>query len=120
MSVTSNITVTITQSGDADNIYPAVAQPNTNAPTAISNVVLTNGTTTITCPSTTVYQVRAALIEPPTSNTNAITLKGASGDTGFPINRVNPTLITFDTTSTPVSFFLVASTTINNVKITWS
>ena len=119
MSVTSNITVTITQTGDADNIYSEPAQPNTNAPTAISNVALTAGTTTITCPSTTVYQARAALIVPPTNNAGTITLNGASGDTGIALNGVNPTLVTFSTTAPPSSFLLVASTT-TNIQIFWS
>lgn len=119
MSVTSNITATITQSGDAVQSISAEALPNTNAPTAISNIALTNGTTTITCPSTTVFQVRAALIVPPTNNAGTITLKGASGDTGIAISGINPTMLTFSTTATPSSFLLVASTT-TNIQVFWS
>ena len=120
MSITSNITVTITQTGDIEANYSSEAVPNTAASGAISNLVLTSGTNTVTCPSTTVFQVRAALIKPPDDNTATITLKGVSGDTGILINPVNPTLLTFDTTATTTSFVLVASTTINAVQVIWS
>lgn len=119
MSVTSNITVTVTHTGDDDNSYSPTALPNTNAPTAISNVALTAGTNTITTPSTTVFQVRAAIIVPPTDNAGTLTLKGASGDTGISISGINPTLLTFSTTAPSSSFLLVASTA-TNISVIWS
>lgn len=120
MSIASSITVTVTQTGDIVADYSKEAVPNTNSPGAISNLVLASGTNTITCPSTTAFQVRAALIKPPSDNTATITLKIVDGDTGWPLNEVNPTLLTFSTTSPLASFKLVASTTINAVEVIWS
>lgn len=42
----------------------------------------------------------AALIIPPTANTNGITLKGVTGDTGIPISKTQPTVLTFVAGST--------------------
>lgn len=54
------------------------------------------GFTTVTPPST----ATAALIIPPSANTNAITLKGVTGDTGIPLSRTQPTVLTFVAGST--------------------
>lgn len=44
----------------------------------------------------------ACLIIPPSTNAIALTLKGATGDTGIPISMTQPTLIALDTTATVV------------------
>lgn len=53
---------------------------------------LTIGTnTTITVPSGTTL----IILIPPTTNTNALTLKGASGDTGVLLSLTKPTVIAY-------------------------
>lgn len=54
------------------------------------------GFTAITPPAT----ATAACIIPPGANTNGITLKGVTGDTGIPISKTQPTVLTFVAGST--------------------
>lgn len=54
------------------------------------------GFTAVTPPAT----ATAALIIPPSANTNAITLKGVTGDTGIPISKTQPTVLTLVAGST--------------------
>lgn len=54
------------------------------------------GFTAVTPPA----NATAALIIPPAANTNPITLKGVTGDTGIPLSRSKPTCLTFVAGST--------------------
>lgn len=54
------------------------------------------GFTTVTPPAA----ATAALIIPPSANTNAITLKGVTGDTGIPISKTQPMVVTLVAGST--------------------
>lgn len=56
----------------------------------------------------------AVLIIPPSANTNALTLKGVSGDTGILISKTQPTLVTLGTAPS-IGILTAASTTINFV-----
>lgn len=54
------------------------------------------GFTTVNPPAT----ATAALIIPPLANTNALTLKGVTGDTGIPISKTQPMVVTLVAGST--------------------
>lgn len=73
---------------------------------------LSSGANTITVPST----ATAALICPPSANTETIVLKGVTGDTGVGISPSQATLITFSDTP-PASFVLTAGAGITGVVI---
>jgi hypothetical protein len=60
------------------------------------SVALGAGSTTVTVPTGSTY----VLITPPTSNIQAITLKGVAGDTGVAIAKTKPTLLSLDTVTT--------------------
>lgn len=91
-----------------------VFQASISSSAAVDHTVtvnLTAGTNTITVPSGTT----AAVIIPPTTNTQTISLRGAAGDTGVALSRTKPTVLSFDTTVT--SFILVAGGTINGLVV---
>jgi hypothetical protein len=69
---------------------------------SITNVVLGSGANTITVPSWAV----GVLIQPPSGNTQTLTLKGVTGDTGVAISETGPTLLSF---TTPPSTFVVTA-----------
>ena len=115
MAVSCTRTVTIRSLGGGVNVndsFPAAA--NASSPAADSFVTLASGSNTITPPAGTV----ACTIIPPASNTNSITLKGVSGDTGVRIHNTDPTSIGLD--SSVSSFVLTAGSTTSGVRLSWS
>jgi hypothetical protein len=119
MSITSNRTVTVSFSGDITATVNQSALANAVSPGEANVLVsLTNGFTTVTAPVISGIVVTGLTIVPPAGNTNLITLKGITGDTGVPIHKTDPTSIALDTTFT--SLGLVAVTTITGVRLVWS
>ena len=80
-----------------------------------SSVALAIGFNTITVPTGVTGGV---IIDPPNTNTQTLTLKGVTGDTGTPLSKVNATLVAFDT-SPPASIGLTAGGIITNVRLYW-
>lgn len=119
MSTTAVRTIVATLTGDQQDSWPLVSGQNTNSPAAISQLTLASGTNTIPLP-TGGATVVAAMIQPPVGNTAAITLKGSTTDTGILIHKTDPTVITFDSSTTaPTSIYLVAGTTVTGLRIFW-
>lgn len=118
MAVNSARTVTINLTGDviSDKIYSAAQ--NAVSPGAITVHALSSGDNTITVPSVTGITVKAATIIPPSTNTQAITLKGVGGDTGIALSKTDPTSIAFETA--PANFILNAGGAINGLRIVWT
>lgn len=115
MSVTSTRTVNITYLGDgfnASDSFPAAT--NTTSPAQVLYRDLASGSNTIS----TTTGVTAVTILPPATNTNSITLKGVSGDTGVRIHNTDPTSIAVDPSVS--SFVLTAGTTIAGVKMVFT
>jgi hypothetical protein len=80
-------------------------------PTVLTNTVhqrfllsLVSGANTVTIPTGTTI---VALIPPP-ANTQTLTLKGVSGDTGINMSRTQPTIVYLDTL-TPSSSLVVTA-----------
>lgn len=117
MAITSSRKVVVSFAGDIIATYPAFADDNAAANGAISNLDLISGANTITLPAGT---VRGATIVPPSGNTEVITLKGVTGDTGIPLHVTDPTSISFDASTPPVSFVLTVGGNITGLKIFWS
>lgn len=115
MAVTSTRSVTIGITGDGlneSNVFPAAS--NVASPANISYINLASGSNTVT---TTTGMVSATII-PPAGNTNSITLKGVTGDTGVRLHNTDPSSIGLD--STVSSFVLTAGASISGVRIVWT
>jgi len=75
----------------------------------VQRIVLQSGSNTITIP--TVPAPSGVIIQLPSTNTAATTLKGITGDTGLVIGKTGWAVIPFDPTSTPASFDLTSAAT---------
>jgi hypothetical protein len=95
-----------------DTLGPLIIFNPSSAP-GDAAVALVTGNNTILVPSSTLV---SCVIIPPTTNTTAITAKGASGDTGLPLNPGNPTLYSFPPGT--ASFILNAAAGVN-VELWW-
>lgn len=115
MAVTSTRKVIVTYTGDLVGTFSFSAASNATAPGDIDSINLSSGANTVTIPST----AKGATIVPPAGNTQTLTLKGISGDTGIALSKTDPTSISFDTTP-PASFILTAGGTINGLRVVWS
>jgi len=75
--------------GDLEFAQDFSSAENDTSPGQIQLLELTTGANTISVPDDTV----AAVVIPPVINTETITLKGISGDTGVSLHPSNPSLI---------------------------
>lgn len=92
---------------------------NVQSPAVVQALSLANGANTInttTCPA--LATAGAVILRPPTSNTNALTLKGVSGDTGISLNPAAPHLLTFASTP-PTSFVITTTGGITGFELIW-
>lgn len=118
MAVNAARTITINFTGDVISAKIYNAAENAVSPGSITLHALSAGDNTITVPSATGFTVKGATIVPPSTNTQAITLKGVGGDTGIALSKTDPTSIAFETA--PVNFILNAGGTINGLRIVWT
>lgn len=100
------LTITGTQTGSPEggtrNIGPFTITPGTSG--VVTEVNLVSGANTITVPT----NAAGCIIQPPSANTIALTLKGVTGDTGIALSLTGPTLMTFPATP-PASFVITAA-----------
>lgn len=100
----------ITLSGTISTVPPGSAEisvtltPSPSNLIEILNLILASGANTIAVPTWANY----CLIEPSPGNTEGLTLKGVTGDTGVAISPVNPTLLSFPAT-TPADIVITAA-----------
>jgi hypothetical protein len=117
MSVTSNRTTSVAFTGDITLTVAEAATANTTSPGSITLHTLASGANTITLPTGGSVPV-AATIVPPVSNTNTLTLKGVTGDTGVGLHLTDPAVVTLATTTT--SFCITAGGAVTGLRIIWS
>lgn len=117
MSVTANRAQTIIYSGDVTGTETVTAAANAASPGSVTLHTLASGANTITVPTGGATVVSATLL-PPTGNTQTLTLKGVTGDTGVGLHLTDPTTIAL--ASTVTSFCLTAGATITGLRIYWS
>lgn len=117
MAVTSTRSQTITFSGDVVGTQTVTAATNAASPGSVEVKTLTTGANTITKP-TGGATVTAVTILPPTGNTNSITVKGVTGDTGVRIHNTDPTTLALD--SSVSTFVLTVGADITGVRLYWS
>lgn len=117
MSVSSTRSQSIVLTGDVTGTETVSAATNAASPGSITIHSLASGANTITVP-TGGSTVTAATILPPTGNTQTITLKGVTGDTGVGLHLTDPTTIAL--ASSVTTFCLTAGGTITGLRIYWS
>jgi len=116
---TATVTVAVVGTGFASGqVNEQFSWANTTASEQVTSQTLNGGANTITVP-TLVNQAIGVVIIPPSTNTQTLTLKGVTGDTGVPISRTNPTTIPFDSASPPANFCLTAGGTVTGCLFRW-
>ena len=75
----------------------------------VTEIVLQSGANTITVPSAPAPT--GCIIVLPSTNTQAVTLKGVAGDTGIAIGKTGVFMLCFDPTALPASFVLNSAAT---------
>lgn len=116
MAGTATITVSGTLVGGTTGAETMAVNSivNTSAVEFVQFVSLANGANTITIPAASkgLYLIMAP------GNTSVITLKGVSGDTGFPIGKTGIFVWQFDT-SPPANFVVTVTTSTTSCWIIW-
>lgn len=119
MSVSATRVLTIVYSGDVVGTETIQATANSTSPGSITYHSLTTNTNAIAVPSGAAINVKAATIVPPTANTQTLTLKGTTADTGMAISPSEPTSIAFGTTA-PSNIYLNAGGVVDGLRIFWT
>jgi hypothetical protein len=114
MAIASNRSIAVSMSGDIVFTRTDSSAENAAAPGVVEKKDLSTGANTITVPSGS----KGVVIKPPTGNTQALTLKGVSGDTGILIAKVDPTSLGLDTGV--ANFVLNAAGTVTGVVFVWT
>lgn len=112
MAVTGTIYLTGTLAGEPEGSSEISLSWGITAGASQSVTGLASGANTISVPTSPVPTV--VIIIPPTDNTETITYKGVSGDTGTQLSKTRPTVIAWETGS---SFVLTAGAAIAGLKV---
>ena len=110
MAVAGTISVTGTLTGHPEGSRTVALEWDITAGLSAVTVGLASGANTITVPT----GCTLVIIVPPTTNTETITLKGVTGDTGRQISKTKPTILAWETGS---DFFLLTSGAIAGAEI---
>lgn len=118
MAATARRKITVTYFGDVGSVsghaQEISAADNPASPAQIQILTLAAGDNAITAPGGGTTP-KACTIVKPSGNTIAITLKGAGGDTGIPLDETDP-----DTISGGGPFILNAAAEIVGVRLFWT
>lgn len=93
MAVAGTISVTGTLTGHPEGSRTVALSWAITAGLSSVQVGLSSGANTVTVPT----GCTLVIIVPPTTNTETITLKGVSGDTGRQISKTRPTILAWET-----------------------
>ena len=114
MAVTATRMTTIVYSGDAVGTETISAASNAASPGQIQLITLSSGFNTITLP-TGGSTVVSCTILPPVGNTQTLTLKGVTGDTGVALHLTDPTTVAF--ASSVTTFGITAGGTVTGMRL---
>lgn len=121
MANTSNKSLSISITGDGSSssiswseVFPGLVNALSPAQSEIKDLAL--GANTITPPTGGGTTPVGVLIIPPSTNTNALTLKGIAGDTGVPISKTDFTYLSLGATGT---FVINAAALTSGVRFIW-
>lgn len=116
MAGTSTVTIsgTLVGGNTGSDTFATKSITNTSAAEYTQQINLASGFNSITVPS----GVTGAYMLPPPANTQTLTLKGVTGDTGIAISPTAPCVIGF-ASSPPATIGITAGGTVNNFVIIW-
>lgn len=114
MSVTAARVTTITYTIDVVGTEVLTAGQNAVSPGQIQLIALQIGFNTVTLPAAVGFTVTAVTIIPPAGNTNSLTLKGVTGDTGIRLHNTDHTVVAVDSSVTTIG--ITVGTAITNVR----
>lgn len=117
MAVTAARTITITYTGDITGTETISAASSVASPGSVTLHTLASGANTITAPTGGSTPVCMTIV-PPAGNTQTITLKGVTGDTGVALHLTDPSSISLAAAFTTCC--LTAGNTITGLRIYWS
>lgn len=119
MSVTASRVTTIAYTIDVVGTEVLTAGVNAVSPGQIQIIALAIGFNSITVPAIAGFGVPTAVtIIPPVGNTNALTLKGVTGDTGIRLHNTDHTCLALDSSVTAIG--ITVATAITNVRFMWT
>jgi hypothetical protein len=118
MSVTATRTTTIAYTIDVVGTEVLVAGANAVSPGQITPLALAIGFNSIAVPSLVGITATAVTIIPPVGNTNSLTLKGITGDTGIRLHNTDHTVLALDPSATAIG--ITVGTAITNVRFMWT
>ncbi len=117
MAVGASRVTTITFTGDVTGVQTVAAAANVASPGQMDIVSLTTGANTITAP-TGGSTPKCVTIVPPPGNTQALTLKGITGDTGVPLHLTDPSSVSLAGAFT--SLVINAAGPVVGMRLIWS
>ena len=117
MAITSNRYIVITLSSGLVFTQQFTAAENTVSPGEVETKDLTTGFNSIAVPSAGGATAKAVTIIPPAGNTQTITLKGVTGDTGVALHLTDPATISLGAAA---AFGLTVGGNITGVKFIWT
>lgn len=118
MSITANVKNYIRFSGDQDSELLFSSGDLYNSPAMSELFSLAIGDNEIEVPNVDDFVVHGVVIQPPDSNSEGITLKGAGADTGIPISASLPTILQFGDTA-PASIYVSVEVEVVGLRVTW-
>jgi hypothetical protein len=118
VSTTANVKNYVRFSGDQDSELLYSSGDLYNSPAMSELVSLAIGDNEIEVPNVDDFVVHGVVIQPPSSNSEGITLMGAGGDTGIPISASLPTILQFGDTA-PASIYLSVAAEVTGLRVIW-
>lgn len=115
MSVNSTTTITMKRTGDLNTQDTKSTATNQSASGADTLLTLSSGFTSITFPAGGSVPT-GVIIVPPAGNTQTITLKGVTGDTGVALHPTDPSYISL---ASGAAFGITAGGTITGLRLIW-
>lgn len=116
MGINSTRQSTVVFTGDL-NFSFSTSSANSSSPGVEQLITLASGANTIAVPTAGTVPTACTIVKP-AGNVVAITLKGASGDTGVPLHPTQHDTISVGAAVT--SFVLTAATQVVGVRLIWS
>ena len=116
MAIAATYTITGSKTGGATGSQ-TIAVPQVSINPSVPDVKsydLSSGFNQIAVPD----GATIAIIEIPDANAQTLTLKGVTGDTGIPMDKTKPTILSF-AAGTGRTFGITAGGTVDDVEITW-
>ena len=116
MAVTANRQIITTYSGDVVGTETASAATNAASVGSVLLVNLASGFNSVAVP--TGSGAVGVTIVPPAGNTQTLTLKGVTGDTGVLLHKTDPTSLAIDSSVTAIG--ITAGASITGVRFFWT